>query len=217
VQSNSFIVWTTPLLQGLMTRMLGGRDPASDDSATYSMTRIQHRLLSKLNDLLLLELSSLLRTDLSIAEVRENSSVLQQPIATSFSIWISFELNCGGARGVIHLGIPRMAFDCQMSSPESKPATMASNTDSNAESIPGGIRQVTVKVSASLAKTRLRTSDLATLQVGDILMTDLPASGPILLSLEGQDLCQAAIGTHSGHKALRLLHSPIYRNSNPDH
>jgi flagellar motor switch protein FliM len=75
-----------------------------------------------------------------------------------------------------------------------------------------GIQKVTVELSASLAKLRIRSADIASLQIGDILMTDQPPSGSVTLQMGDQNLCQSSVGTHQGRMALRLIQSPQYRS-----
>lgn len=187
----SSLVWSADLVQMLIARMLGDTEGGAG-MPVHVMTNIERRLLGRLNDAVLGELDTLLRDQLQIKSIFESPK--KTGPGTGFSnIWFSFEVATGRAAGLIHVGVP--AFS--MSPPEPNPAI-------HVEAIPAGLRQVSVQVSANLALLKIKTSDLASLEVGDLVMTDLSSSQAVSLQLDGQDLCEATIGTHLGRKALRL-------------
>ena len=202
--AESLLVWSAELVQSLFGRMLGdtgvhGSTPHPMTNNVRPMTNIELRLLGRLNDAVLGELAILLNDKLGITAVLPDDS---ERIAQFPCVWFSFEVDYGGLRGLIHLAISGMSFNAGLRHGELAPGLTA------VETIPSGIHQVRVEVSANLGSLRLKTSDLLALQVGDIVMTDLSPSQTVSLQLEGRNLSQATIGTHLGRKALRLSANP---------
>ncbi len=191
--AESLLVWSSDLVQSLVSKLLGGADGQVAES-TSAMTSIELRLLARLNEAVLGELATLLDDPLTVVAVLQNAQTLPERAAKFPCIWFSVEVAGCGTSGLIHLGIPSISLNSPGQTP---PVSLI-------DSIPPGIQHVCVQVSASLASLKLKTSDLAALQVGDIVMTDLSPSETVSLQLDGHDLCQATIGTHLGRKALRL-------------
>ena len=199
--AESLLVWSAELVQLLIARMLGSTNVHGSEATVLPLTNIELRLLTRLNDAVLSELATLLDDPLRVTAVIQQPAAVSERIALFPSIWFSFEVGGCGASGLIHLGIPSLSL-----TPPGNPSEQQSS--SSLDAIPVGIQQVAVQVSASLASLRIRTSDLAALQVGDIVMTDLSPRETVSLQLDGRNLCQATIGTHLGRKALRLAESP---------
>lgn len=193
----SLLVWSASLVQSLIAGMLGGDANQESSSAARELTNIELRLLGRLNDAVLQELAALLNAPLAVAGVHANSAAVPERIARVPCIWFSVDVSGSGASGLIHLGIPGISLNARGSEQSAEGIT-----DND---IPSGIRQVTVQVSANLASLKITTADLAALQVGDVVMTDLSPDSPVALQLNGHTLSQATIGTHLGRKALRLM------------
>lgn len=202
--AESLLIWGDQLAQRLIARLLGGTGDVPDDSRVHLMTNIELRLLSRLNDAVLRELAGLLNDSLSVSAVMQQVSEVPARIAAFGCVWFSFEVTACGSTGLIHLGIPGASLG--LSQPASEPSSKEALISS--DMIPTGIRQVTVELSASLASLKIKADDLAELQVGDIVMTDLTPKDGVTLRLGDQVFCQAAIGTHLGRKALRLIEPP---------
>ena len=202
--ADSCLVWSTELVQSLIAKMLGGGDGQVAETSAQPMTNIELRLLARLNDAVLREVATLLGDSLSVVAVLQSVQAVPERIAKFPAVWFSFDMDCCGVRGLIHLGIPGVSV---RSSEDSSVARDDVRNELTAQSIPAGIQQVSVQVCASLASLKLKTSDLIALQVGDIVMTDLSPSDSVSLQLDGRALCQATIGTHLGRKALRLAES----------
>ncbi|MBS0203717.1 MAG: FliM/FliN family flagellar motor switch protein [Planctomycetes bacterium] len=193
----SLLVWNADLVQSLIAGMLGGDAVQASTTAARAMTSIELRLLGRLNEAVLQELTVLLNDPLAVTAILPNLAAVPGRIANFPSIWFSVEVNGCGATGLIHLAIPGRSLNAQGTEP---PVEELSASD-----IPTGIRQVSVQVSATLANLKISTADLAALQVGDMVMTDLSPDSPVSLQLDGHTLSQATVGTHLGRKALRLM------------
>ncbi|HEY4263649.1 MAG TPA: FliM/FliN family flagellar motor switch protein [Schlesneria sp.] len=200
--AESLLIWSDQLVQLLIARLLGGTVDEAGESRVHLMTNIELRLLGRLNEAVLRELSALLNDKLTVSAVMQQVSMVPASIAAFSCIWFSFELTASAATGLIHLGIPAASVGLNRSADESGEPGLTADT------VPSGIQQVTVQVAASLASLKVKASDLAALQVGDIVMTDQAPNHGISLQLGDQVVCQATIGTHLGRKALRLIEPP---------
>jgi len=64
------------------------------------------------------------------------------------------------------------------------------------------LQRATTTVKGILAETTLKVSDLASLQVGDLILTEKPATAPIVVSVEGEKKFLATLGQYKGRRAL---------------
>jgi flagellar motor switch protein FliM len=198
--AESLLIWSDSLARQLIASMLGGGDQPT--AAENPLTAIELRLLSRLNDAVLRELATLLEETLNVSAVLTGLDVVPETLSNSPCLWFSFEVAASDNRGFVHLGIPGTSLHPPIvggAVQETHDRDLAS-----IEAVPDGIQQVSVQVSASLALLKLKAAELAALQVGDVVMTEISPNEPIALTLDGQELCQGTIGMHLGRKALRL-------------
>ena len=66
------------------------------------------------------------------------------------------------------------------------------------------IADARLEVIAMLAETNITVSDLRHLEVGDVIMTEKPASSPVTVYIESVPKFFADIGCHKNHRALRI-------------
>ena len=207
---HSLLVWELPLAHSLISQLLGGHSGETRNTPYRSATEIELRLLARPNTAFLEELSQVLRIDessgLSFTSTHTCVDELPQEFTNLPVVWISFEIACSDSRGLLHCGLPR-----HFVTTEGRALALPSSSDSGfrPKSITTGplsqaASGVEVVVSANLARLRLRATDMAALQVGDILMTDATRTGTATLELAGQALFQADIGTTDGKQAVRL-------------
>lgn len=204
--ADSLLVWSLDLVQSLVTGMLGGTVAAATEPTTHAMTSIELRLLGRLNEAVIRELSVLLDEPLNVVAVGPSLDGDSDLSAKAPRIWFSFEVNIGSVSGLIHLGLPGPTPGAVLSGRFSGSSDLIQDR-AGLTAIPPGIQQVSVQVAANLAHVKLRAADLAALQVGDVLMTELSPTETISLQLDGRTLCQATVGTLLGRKALRLVES----------
>lgn len=202
--ADSLLVWGLDLVRSLVTAMLGGTADAATEPTSHSMTNIELRLLGRLNDVVIRELSVLLGESLEVAAVAMSLGEGSELSANAPRTWFSFEVTFSGVSGFIHLGLPGSASAAVLTGCYGGASDLTADRATLA-AIPRGLQQVAVQVSANLAHVKLRAADLAALQVGDVLMTDLSPTEDVSVQLDGQTLCRASVGTLLGRKALRLV------------
>ena len=173
--ADSLLVWSLDLVQSLVTGMLGGTVAAASDPTTHAMTSIELRLLGRLNEAVIRELSVLLDEPLNVVAVGQSLDGNSDLSAKAPRVWFSFEVNIGSVSGLIHLGLLGPTPGAALSGRFSGSSDLIQDRAGLAE-IPPGIQQVSVQVAANLAHVKLRAADLATLQVGDVLMVSIKAN-----------------------------------------
>ena len=200
--AESLLVWSSDLAKNFIGRMLGGSDVQSVDDAR--LTKIELRLLDRLNDAIISELALVFGGSLAAEKVVQSDDAVSASINPFPFAWFTFEVSGIGAGGMVHLGVPMQLGISEAASR----LNFLGGADGQIEldSIPAGIQQISVRVSASLATLKLTAADLAELQVGDIVMTDVASSDSVALKLDGRRLGCAVVGTHLGRKALRVTH-----------
>ena len=106
-------------------------------------------------------------------------------------VQFDFEIVGAGVIGRLSVGIPRGACH-KLHSPQasSSPSIAASST--------------TVQLKATLPTLSLLPTEFQQLQVGDVLLTSQNDQAPCQVSWDGQQRFTASVGSHQGHKAIRL-------------
>lgn len=66
------------------------------------------------------------------------------------------------------------------------------------------LNRATLEVSGCLARTTITLSDLLSMSVGDVIMTEKPATSEVVLSVEGEAKFLAGLGRHRDKLALRV-------------
>ncbi len=200
--AESLLVWSSDLARHLIGRMLGGSDTAVSDDC--KLTKIEMRVLDRLNEAMVSELSLILGDSLRVGEVRPSLDSVRSAISAFPFAWFTFEVT-GVCSGLVHVGIPIQRGLSRVATSVAE-GESEEHQEARLDSIPAGIQQISVRVSASLATLKLTAADLAELQVGDIVMTDVASSDSVALKLDGRRLGSAVVGTHLGRKALRVTH-----------
>lgn len=193
----SMVVWSTDLARQAIGRMLGGADEVGAEDC--ALTKIELRLLGRLNEAVVGELSLLMGESLEVSQVVQIPDAIHDPFHAFPAAWFSFEVSGIGTGGVIHLAIPS-----GLGTLGTAARTLPEHLHSGLDVVPPGIQQISVRVSAILATLKLTAADLAGLQLGDIVMTDVASNDAIAFTLDGRRLGNAVIGTHLGRKALRV-------------
>ena len=66
------------------------------------------------------------------------------------------------------------------------------------------IRAAKLEANAVLADTTMKINDLINLQVGDVILTDKPASSPLSLLVEGKRKYIGQLGQYRGNRAFKV-------------
>ena len=200
------VSWQPALAHSLINRLLGGAMFLSDGSPAEVPSEIDVRLLNRLCRAVFDELGRFAEPSSQDhpPEMRVIPSSLQisPELAGTPYLRASFEITCEGDRGLMHFWVPATRFaQTQHTESDSQlralgPSRLAAQT-----------QQAKIELAADLANLKLHVSEIAALEIGDVLMTDINQLDGATLRLSGRNLYQVAIGTLSGRKAVRLAKS----------
>ncbi|MEN1680471.1 MAG: flagellar motor switch protein FliM [Planctomycetota bacterium] len=199
------------LLFPIIDRLLGGAAGSSSSSARRPLTEIELRLVSRITDLFLSEMTSawenVLPLELEVDSVESNAQLVQIVPPNEVVVLISFELTLGETRGMINLCIPFNAIERiggKLSANSWVSYSKRPSTPDSVQQLGDQLGDSVVEVVAELAQTKLATRDLINLRIGDIIATEKDIEQPLVLEVEGKRKFYASAGAFKGRKALRI-------------
>lgn len=191
LQSPLFWEWSPQLLFPLLDRLLGGGQ-LSPTIARRPLTEIEQRLMRSVSEQLLELFSTTWAPALNLMtrfDRIETNPQTSMPIPTDTPMWtaeVTVELGS-------HQGSLRIAYS---------QASLANVTDLlvAADKKPG----THATVSVVLAESSLAPDELLNLQVGDIVTTEVSASDPAAIYIDGELAHHGSPGAQGGKKAVRI-------------
>ena len=208
LEGNLILDINPSILYPIIDRLLGG-GRESGPLARRPLTEIELRLVRRITDLFLEELrrawENVLNLDLAVVRVESNPQLVQIVPPNEVVVLISFELTVGDVRGMMNLCIPFNSLE-RISNKLSSNSWVAYG---RREATPESIQQISrnlqgslIELSVQLAHTRLSTTDLIGLRVGDIITTEKDVRAPLLVEVEGVAKFHARPGAYKARKAI---------------
>jgi flagellar motor switch protein FliM len=120
---------------------------------------------------------------------------------------IAFELKLGNRAGTMNLCIPYNVIEPFMEHLSSQnwfSAARQARSPETEKAIGKNLSRAPMRVTGLLAQTTITVKELLTLAVGDIVVTEKPASSPVVLCVEEEKKYLAQIGQFRGHRALKI-------------
>ncbi|MEX0676482.1 MAG: flagellar motor switch protein FliM [Pirellulales bacterium] len=183
----------------------GGREPAA--IAARPLTDIELRLAARVTSLFVRELGAAWRPavelDLSVKRVASSPHASGFAPAGAAVIWIRFEIEFPGARGMLNLGIPAqsLAAVAEQLTGETAKSRKSPGADPSAKA---ASPEATVELVACLAHSRINPDEARRLAVGDVITTEQKVDEPIAVWQDGVVSFHARVGAREGHKALEI-------------
>lgn len=207
----NFILDINPsILYPIIDRLLGGGKDGTQ-LARRPLTEIELRLVSRITNLFLKEMhkawQNVVDLNLSIERVESNPQLVQIVPPNEVVVLISFEITLGDIRGMINLCIPFNNIERISSKLTANSWVGYSRGGANQATrslIGNALDGSEVELVVTLAETRIATSDLIALRVGDIITTDKDVHAPLEVAVEGAPKFQATPGAFKGHKAIQI-------------
>lgn len=202
------------LSYAIIDRMLGG-DPQPVDGMRRPLTEIENRLIGRVVTAFNTELKEIwhnvVQLDIAIERVESNPQLVQIVPPNEVVILVGLEVSLGRNRGMINLCIPFNTverFNSQLSNNGWVGYSRTKPTDESRRHVAQFIDEAMVEVVVTLAESRVRTSDLLELSVGDVITTEKDSRQPLRLSVQSVPKFNVRPGVHRGKKAVRV-DSPI--------
>lgn len=210
LEGNLILDINPSILFPVLDRLLGGGKDAGA-AIRRPLTDIELKLVSRVTGLFLEELrkawEGVLTLKLAVEKVESNSQLVQIVPPNEVIVLISFELILGETRGMINLCIPFNAIERvsnKLTANNWVSYTKGGNKAESIERIRQSLSGAKVELVVTLAETRINTSDLLNLRVGDIITTDKDIQLPLEVSVQGQPKFGAKAGAFKGQKAIEL-------------
>jgi len=198
------------IIYPVIDRLLGGSN-ADLFIPQRPLTAIEMRLVSKILDRAMAGLqeawANVMDIDFELGETESNPVLVQIVPPNEVVVVVGFELKMGGRAGTMSLCIPYNVIEPvieQLSSQTWSAYKKAAGDDKLRSRIVNHLDAAKVTVSSVLANTTLKVADLQNLEVGDILLTEKPASAPLTLQVEGKRKFIGQLGQYKGNRVFKV-------------
>ena len=194
----------------VIDRLLGG---SSGDLfiPQRPLTAIELRLVGKILSRAMSSLreawKSIVEVDFALRESESNPALVQIVPPNEVVVVVGFELKMGKRAGTMSLCIPYAVIEPvvgKLSSQTWSSFKRQNDTGELRQKVAGKIEAAQVEVAAELARTTIRVDELANLQVGDLILTEKPATSPLTLTVEGKRKFVGNLGQHRGNRAYQV-------------
>lgn len=198
------------IIYPIIDRLLGG---TSQDLfiPQRPMTLIESRLIGNVTNRGLGALSEawagVKEMTFEIRATESNPQLVQIVPPNEVVVVVGFEIKMSNRAGTMSLCIPYNAIEPVISAVSAQNWFSSTNSPQSAQmerALGGTLAGAGVLVAGILARTTISLRDLATMAEGDLIMTETPASQPMILSVEGERKFLAHIGQHRNKRALRI-------------
>ncbi len=194
----------------IIDRMLGG-DPVPGETIRRPLTEIETRLMCRVVDLFLEQIvpawENVIQLKPKIESTESNPQLAQIVPPNEVAILIGFEVLLGKNRGMMNLCIPFNTIEkhnTKLSRNGWVGYGKGNPTDGTRRKIASSIDAASVDVVVTLARSRIKTSDLLDLAVGDIITTEQEVGHPLELAIQDVPKFLATAGAYKGKKAVQI-------------
>lgn len=198
------------IIYPIIDRLLGGSN-ADLFIPQRPLTAIELRLVQKIIDRARASLqeawASITPLTFELEESESNPQLVQIVPPNEVVVVVGFEIKMGGRAGTMSLCIPYNVIEPMMEklSNQTWAAYKRNRRDVKLRHrIAGHIESTSVTTTALLAETTMKLNDLAHLQVGDLILTEKPASSPLILMIGGRKKYIGHIGQFKGNRAFKV-------------
>lgn len=198
------------LSYAIIDRMLGG-EPNPSDSIRRPLTEIENRLIGRVVAQFLKQLTTawqnIVELELAVDSVESNPQLVQIVPPNEVVILVGFEVLLGKNRGMLSLCIPfntienynsKLSRNGWVGYGKGKP------TPETRGKITGSVDAAPVDIVVTLARSKIRTSDLLDLTVGDVITTEKETQQPLELSIQDVPKFHTRAGAFKGKKAVQI-------------
>ena len=199
------------IIYPIIDRLLGG---SSNELfiPQRPMTLIETRLINNVTTRGLAALSEawakIREMQFQVSASESNPQLVQIVPPNEVVVVIAFELKLGNRAGTMNLCIPYNVIEPLMEDLSSQNWFAVSKNQRSKETEAQLVRNLTrapLEVTGVLATTTITMQDLLGLSVGDIIVTETPASKPISVCVERERKFLAHLGQFKGNRALKIV------------
>ena len=198
------------IIYPVIDRLLGGSN-ADLFIPQRPLTAIEQRLVSRILtfavDCLDEAWSTVQPVGFNVTETESNPQLVQIVPPNEVVVVVGFEMSLGTRTGSMSLCIPYAVIEPVMEKLNNQAWAAYRKTSRDAEHrvrLTGHLESARLEIAAVLAETTMRVSDLASLEVGDVILTDKPSSAKLALDINGRRKFVGQLGQHRGKRAFRV-------------
>lgn len=199
------------IIYPIIDRLLGGTNQELF-IPQRSLTLIEQRLIQKILQRGMGALSeawaSVKKIEFSLGEMESNPQLVQIVPPNEVVAVLGFEIKMTNRAGTMSLCIPFNVIEPLMEdlSAQSWFAAGRHKGDHQLEQfVAQSLADASLEAAGILARTTMTLSDLRSLEVGDLIVTEKSAASPVVLTIGGLPKFLAQIGQHKGSRAMRIL------------
>jgi flagellar motor switch protein FliM len=198
------------IIYPIIDRLLGGTN-AELFIPQRPLTLIETRLISKVTSRGLAALAEawagIKDLTFEIVATESNPQLVQIVPPNEVVVVIGFEVKLGNRAGTMNLCIPYNVIEPIVEDLAAQNWFNVAKTGRSKEvqtRIAGNLAHAAVTVTGLLAETTITLSDLVNLSVGDLIVTEKPATSPVTVCVEEEKRFVAEIGRHKDQRALKI-------------
>jgi len=198
------------IIYPVIDRLLGGSN-ADLFIPQRPLTAIELRLVNKIIDRAMSTMSeawqSILQINFKLEETESNPQLVQIVPPNEVVVVVGFELKMSGRAGTMALCIPYNVIEPVVDklSNQTWNAYKRTKKDEHLKhTLSEHLGGAKVNVSALLANTSIKLNELTNLNVGDVILTEKPASSPLTLTIEGKRKFIGHLGQYRGNRAFKV-------------
>jgi len=198
------------IIYPVIDRLLGGSN-ADLFIPQRPLTAIELRLVNKILDRAMSALKdawgNVLPLNFRLLETESNPQLVQIVPPNEVVVVVGFELKMGGRAGTMSLCIPYNVIEPvidKLSNQSWAAYKRGRKDDQLSKRMIGQLESARLMLTGNLANTIIKLGDLVKLQVGDIIVTEKPASAPLTLLIEGRRKYIGHLGQFKGKRAFKV-------------
>jgi flagellar motor switch protein FliM len=198
------------IIYPIIDRLLGGSS-ADLFIPQRPLTQIEWRLVKRLTDRALGNLSeawsAVSNVAFELTETESNPQLVQIVPPNEVVVVIGFEIKMGNRAGTMSLCIPYNVIEPVMSKLSQQnwfTYIKKSSNDDHAKALQRNLGGAPLVVKVLLGHTTIKVDELLNLAAGDIIQLDKPASGEMIVQVEGKNKYAGLIGQYKGKRAVRV-------------
>lgn len=198
------------IIYPIIDRLLGGSNQElfiPQRAMTIIETRLIQRILNRGMTALVEAWESVQKIEFGLGEMESNPQIVQIVPPNEVVVVIGFEIKMTNRAGTMSLCIPFNVIEPLVEKLNAQSWFMAGKHRGEEQwgnQIARRLSDATLDVAGVLAETTITIADLKNLEIGDLIMTEKPATSPVLMTAGGRPKFIASIGQFKGKRALRV-------------